>query len=214
MTGNNGNTGRYDAVILDYGAVLCHEPLPHEIERMARIFGVAAAQFPALYAHERGSYDRGDLTTPEYWESVARKASVELTPETIEQLRRWDMEMWSRVNQPMKEWLAGLRGAGFQTALLSNMQHDMIEHVRASFRWLGDFDQQIFSAEIHAIKPDPEIYRYCLEKLGVRGPKAVFVDDREDNVAAARELGIVGIRFGSVEQLRDDLAAKGFPRLP
>ncbi|HTS11186.1 MAG TPA: HAD family phosphatase [Candidatus Limnocylindrales bacterium] len=214
MTGNNRGTARYEAVILDYGAVLCHGPLPHEIERMARIFGVAAAQFPALYAHERGSYDRGDLTTTEYWESVARKASVELTPETIEQLRRWDMEMWSRVNQPMKEWLAGLRGAGFQTALLSNMQHDMIEHVRASFAWLGDFDHQIFSAEVRCIKPDEAIYRRCLEQLGVDAPSAIFVDDREENVAAARRLGIAAFQFSSVPQLRRDLESTGFPHLP
>ncbi|HUJ33436.1 MAG TPA: HAD family phosphatase [Candidatus Acidoferrum sp.] len=211
---NNRRSNGFDAVILDYGAVLCHEPLPHEIERMARVFNVTPGQFPALYSHSRGDYDRGDLSTPEYWSNVARKAGVELTPEVIERLGTWDKGMWSRVNEPMKDWLAGLRPAGFQTALLSNMHFDMIEHIRAQFSWLGDFDHQIFSAEIGAIKPEAAIYHRCLESLDVKPSTALFVDDREDNVAAARALGIHAIRFQSAKELRDDLEAAGFSNLP
>ena len=214
MTGNNGNTGRYEAVILDYGAVLCHEPLPQDIERMARIFRVAQAQFPALYGHDRSAYDRGDLTTTEYWSGVASKAGTELTPDLIEQLRLWDREMWGRVNEPMTKWLAGLRPAGFKTALLSNMQFDIIKHVRATFPWLSDFDHQIFSAEIRAIKPDAIIYRHCLKLLSVEPGAAIFVDDRAENVAAARSLGIAAFQFSSVPQLRRDLESTGFPHLP
>lgn len=142
---HNGQRGtKFQAVILDYGAVLCHEPLPHEIEFIASTFHVAPAEFPALYGSARLAYDRGDISTPEYWAALERQTGVKLAHETLDRLSRVDKEMWSRINTEMTNWLATLRPAGYQTALLSNMQHDMIAHVRANFPWLSDFDHQIF----------------------------------------------------------------------
>ena len=214
MTGNTEANGKFRAVILDYGAVLCHEPLPHEIALMAGVFRVTPNDFPALYASARHAYDRGDLSTPEYWATLARQARVELTPEILDQLLYTDKHMWSRINTEMTNWLATLRPAGYQTALLSNMQHDMIAHVRANFPWLSDFDHQVFSAEVRAIKPAAAIYRRCLDLLKVEPQAVIFVDDRAENVATARELGIAAFQFRSVPQLRSELESAGFPHLP
>jgi putative hydrolase of the HAD superfamily len=203
-----GDSGRgIRAIVLDYGAVLCHQPFPHEIERMARIFRVTPEEFPALYAAPRSSYDRGELTAPEYWTEVARVAGLRLAPDTIERLSSWDKEMWSHVNTEMIDWLQSVRAAGYKTALLSNMQFDMIAHVRAKFAWLQEFDHQIFSAEVRAAKPEPRIYERCLETLGAKPWEVVFIDDREENVAAARALGITSFHFRSAAELRRDLAA-------
>lgn len=206
--------GIFRAVILDYGAVLCHLPLPHEIARMSQALGIAPAKFPGLYGRIRDDYDRGDLTTQQYWATVAREMHVDLSPAVIESLAQWDIEMWSRPSDEMTAWLASLRPAGYKTALLSNMQSDMIAHVRAKFAWLNDFDHQIFSSEVRLVKPHPAIYRMCLGKLGTDPRATIFIDDREENVAAARALGIHAIRFRSVPDLRRDLASAGFRPLP
>ncbi|HKN61299.1 MAG TPA: HAD family phosphatase [Candidatus Acidoferrales bacterium] len=214
MNHHGDRPNQFRAVILDYGAVLCHEPLPHEIEFMAGVFRMSPPEFLALWAAHRGPYDRGDLSTPEYWSIVSREAGVGLTPELIDQLSQADKEMWSRVNTEMINWLSTLRPAGYQTALLSNMQFDMIAHMRANFPWLSHFDHQIFSAEVRTIKPDPAIYRHCLQRLGVEPHEAIFVDDREENVVAARSLGIIAFHFRSVPELRRDLESAGFRHLP
>lgn len=206
--------GEFKAVILDYGAVLCHPPLPHEIARMTRALGVTPAKFPSLYGHARDDYDRGDLTTNQYWASVARETGVELSPDMIEELTQLDRDMWSRANDEMTAWLASLRSAGYKTTLLSNMQDDMIAHVRAKFPWLNDFDHQIFSSEVRMVKPNPALYRMCLAQLGTDPGETIFIDDREENVAAARALGIYAIRFRSVPGLRRDLASAAFRPLP
>jgi putative hydrolase of the HAD superfamily len=206
--------GSYQAVILDYGAVLCHPPFPHEIARMARALGVTPERFPPLYAHGRDAYDRGDLTTTQYWEIVAREAGVELAPDVIDALGQWDKEMWSRANTEMTYWLASLRSAGYKTALLSNMQMDMIAHVRARFRWLKDFDHLIFSSELRLVKPDPALYLTCLAKLGTQPHETIFIDDREENVVGARAVGITAFRFRSIPELRRELESAGFRHLP
>jgi FMN phosphatase YigB (HAD superfamily) len=48
----------------------------------------------------------------------------------------------------------------------------------------------------------------------VSAPEALFLDDKEVNVAAARQLGINAIRVASMPQLREDLATAGFTDLP
>ncbi len=76
------------------------------------------------------------------------------------------------------------------------------------------FDFKTFSAEVRMIKPDPAIYEHTLQGLGVSATEALFLDDREPNIRAARMLGIHAIQFSSVEQLKNDLEALGFPVLP
>jgi putative hydrolase of the HAD superfamily len=206
--------GGFRAVIVDYGAVLCHPPFPHEIARMSRALGVPPERFPSLYEHGRDAYDRGDLTTKQYWEGVARQAGVELAPDVVDALAQWDKEMWSRANTEMTDWVASLQVAGYKTALLSNMQGDMIEHVRSKFPWLGDFDEQIFSSEVRLIKPDPALYRRALEKLGAEASETIFIDDREENVEGARAVGMTAFRYRSLPELRRDLESAGFRHLP
>ncbi len=206
--------GRFRAVIFDYGAVLCHPPFPHEIARMARALNVMPDRFAQLYVRSRDAYDCGDLTTTQYWASVAHEAGVELPLDAVDALAKWDQEMWSRPNTEMVEWVASLSAAGYKTALLSNMQSDMVAHIRARFRWLRDFDHLVFSSDERLVKPDPELYRRCLAKLGTEPRESIFIDDREENVVGARAVGITAFCFRSAHELRRDLASTGFRHLP
>ena len=200
--------------MLDYGEVLCHLPTAEHIELLAGIFQVDAQDFLLMYRKTRIPYDRGDLLPGAYWQNFAQQAGVTVNEKVIEQLRQVDKEMWSRPNEPMIQWLERIHAAGFKTAILSNMPTDMADHVREIFPWLAEFDQHIFSAELRSTKPEPAIYRHAIEALGVAPREALFIDDREENVAGARAVGIWGIRYRSVEHLREDLRAIGFPILP
>lgn len=209
-----GEASAIRAVILDYGEVLCFQPAPEAIRRMAGVFQIDPERFFEVYVPTRGLYDQGLLTAEEYWQDFARRAGVTIDAALVGILRRWDTEMWSRVNVEMIEWVERLRAAGFTTALLSNMQFDMAAHARKNFAWLAHFDQQILSCELRLIKPDPAIFRRSVERLGVKPQEALLVDDRDANVETAKELGFHAIRFQSIEQLRVDLEGMGFEILP
>jgi putative hydrolase of the HAD superfamily len=202
------------AVILDYGEVLCHRPAEEEFERMAKMFGADKQLFPALWNKNRGAYDRGDITAEVYWNTLAEDAGARIDRAQLEQVCKWDIEMWGRPNLEMVEWLRQLRGSRFKTALLSNMHPEMIVYLRENFDWLEVFDFMTFSAEVRLIKPDRAIYEHTLKGLGVMAGETLFVDDREINVSAARKLGIRAVRFQSAAQLRKDLKEIGFPILP
>lgn len=202
------------AVIFDYGEVLCHRPPDEDFHRLAKVFGADANSFRALWEKNRGAFDRGDTTAEAYWMALAEDAGTAIDREQLDQVCKWDIEMFGRANLDMVRWLGQLRQGGIKTGLLSNIHFAMIAYLRENFDWLELFDFKTFSAEVRLIKPDPAIYEHTLRGLGVRAGEALFVDDREINVQAARELGIHTVQFRSVAQLRRELEEIEFPILP
>ncbi len=208
--------GRLDfkGVILDYGQVLVPRPTAEEFSRMAEMFNVSFDSFCDLWQASRGPYDRGDLTAEQYWLQLAAQTNTSLRPEQIVVLRQVEIEIWAHPDPDMIDWLSQLHGAGIKTALLSNMPIDLMQYVLANFRWMENFSFKTFSADVREIKPDPAIYEHTLRGLGVAAAETLFVDDREENVRAARALGIAAIQFRSIAQLRKELVALDFPVLP
>ena len=85
MTNPGGHPGRIsvDAVVFDYGNVLCLEQSPSDMERMARICRVPATRFSEGYWGLRASYDRGDLSGAAYWNSLAAEFGQPLSGKQI-----------------------------------------------------------------------------------------------------------------------------------
>jgi putative hydrolase of the HAD superfamily len=197
--------GEIDAVILDYGEVLCHRPSIEEVSQLATVFGLSPELFRERWDRSRPPYDRGYVTPKAYWRQFAAAVNASITNKQIEQLRRLEVAMWSNVNPAMVRWSRQLSDAGIKTALLSNMHADLVEHVR-TFEWVQRFTVKTFSAEIGLVKPDAAIYEHTLRELGTAPERTVFVDDREVNIKAAHSLGIHAIRFCSIGQLHNDLS--------
>jgi putative hydrolase of the HAD superfamily len=208
------NNSKINAVILDYGEVLCYPPTVQEMGRLATPFNMEPVPFRKLWDKNRLLYDRGDLTPEAYWSMLAKDAGRQPTSEQFAQLLEWDLEMWAHDNPVMVEWLRQMRSAGVKTGLLSNMPHDMIRYIRQKFEWLNLFDHQTFSAEVNLVKPEAAIYEHSLRGVGANASEALFIDDKEQNVQGARAVGIHALRFQSVAQLRKDLEVLGFPVLP
>lgn len=104
--------------------------------------------------------------------------------------------------------------AGYKTAILSNLNREFAAYLRANCRWIKRFDFQVFSAEIGRVKPEPEIFKHCLHLVDFFPEEALFVDDRDSNVDAARREGIRSILYHSTNQLRIELRDAGFGVLP
>jgi len=205
---------RISAVILDYGQVLARCPTAEEFGRMAEMFNVSFDLFYKLWEASRGPYDRGDLTAEEYWLKLAAQTNTLLDHRQIEILREVEVEIWDHPNPGMLDWVSQLHAVGIKTGLLSNMPWDLVRHVRTNCQWMKNFSFKTLSAEVRLIKPDPAIYQHTLDGLGISAPEALFVDDRENNIRAARALGMPAIQFRSIAGLKHDLETLGFPILP
>jgi HAD superfamily hydrolase (TIGR01509 family) len=65
------------------------------------------------------------------------------------------------------------------------------------------------SAEFAARKPGPEVFQRCLARLGVTPATTLFIDDSAANVAGARQAGLHGHHFVSVDAMAAELARLG-----
>lgn len=145
----------------------------------------------------------GQASAEEVWRWVGERLG--LTGAEVERLRR---DFWSgdRVDESLVDYIRSLRPA-YRTALLSNAWPDLRHFVEKVWRIDDAFDVVVISAEVGMVKPDPGIYHLTLARLGVEPGEAVFIDDFEANVAAARDLGLHAIRFRRPAQARAELEA-------
>ena len=92
-----------------------------------------------------------------------------------------------------------LRARGITTAILTNNVREYGDMWREQIDADAHFDVIVDSCLEGIRKPDPAIYRLALERLGIPtsdAHRAVFLDDFEQNVHAARSVGMHGILVG------------------
>ncbi|MGA2243664.1 MAG: HAD family phosphatase [Verrucomicrobiota bacterium] len=150
-------------------------------------------------------YERGRLTREDFFESV--HAAIGFYG-SLEEFGGYFADIFTEMPGTIA-LQAELRLRGLKTYIFSNTNDLAIEHVRRNFPFFKNFDGYIFSYEVGAIKPQPEIYE-ALEKLtGRRGADLVYLDDRPENIAAGAARGWRTILHESPEKTRRALAAMG-----
>jgi putative hydrolase of the HAD superfamily len=199
-------SSRWDAVIFDYGRVLSLAPSRDELQEFATLVGVPEPPFYEIYSATRLDYDAGRADFRQHWQAFADAAGVQLRPAQVERIAEMETLMWLRVNPEMLALAREIKAHGVRTAILSNIPHDLLVAVR-KFGWLDEFQVKIWSCELGIVKPDPAIYRSCLDALDCRAQRALFLDDRANNVEAARALGMEAHIFESAEQARAIVSA-------
>ncbi len=111
---------------------------------------------------------------------------------------------------PTARIVTQLKGVRRRTGLLSNTSPDHFEFCRRRFGVIRElFDLYVLSYEVGAMKPAATIFDVAIERAGVPAERIFFVDDREENVAAAREAGIDAVLFTDANQLLADLTSRG-----
>jgi 2-haloacid dehalogenase len=103
------------------------------------------------------------------------------------------------------ELLRALKGKGYSLYALSNWSLETYHFIRDEFEFLNLFDEIIISGEVKLIKPEPEIYELCLQKIGKPANQCLFIDDSEPNIITARKFGFDTVHFISPEHLKKEL---------
>ncbi|HWV11660.1 MAG TPA: HAD-IA family hydrolase, partial [Sphingobium sp.] len=108
----------------------------------------------------------------------------------------------------MPEIIRDLDDGGVPLFAITNFSAEFWEpfHAREA-RFFAHFHDILVSGAEGLVKPDPAIYHLALSRFGLRAEEAFFIDDREENVAAAQALGIRSHLFRDAATLRRDLAA-------
>jgi epoxide hydrolase-like predicted phosphatase len=189
-----------DAVLWDYGGVFTPSPF-HAAHAYARSQGADPDGFVRVVF---GSYD---ADTEHAWHRLERgemtfaDALTEITAEAEAAGLRFDVaEMFGVLagdevdRTVVVDYVRTLRADGVRTAIVTNNIREYGDTWRQQLDVDVLFDTVVDSCLEGVRKPDPAIYATALERVGVSDPsRAVFLDDFENNVVAARNLGLHGI---------------------
>jgi FMN phosphatase YigB (HAD superfamily) len=137
----------------------------------------------------------GTISPDEFWNLVGVPAELEDEFLSRHSLNTGVVELldWSRDNE-ISVWC------------LSNDVGRWSQKLRVRLNIEAYLQGSIISGDVGLRKPDRQIYQALIEASGFPVEKLLFVDDREPNVLAARELGIESLlhdpRAGFADALR------------
>jgi putative hydrolase of the HAD superfamily len=203
----NSQGAPLEGVISDFGGVLTNR-LIEAFTAFQDHSGISMEQLGRGMQHvadRDGEYplfrlERGELSESRFLEDLAWGLEPELGHRpTLHGFR----EIYFKAlhpNEPMLELMRGLRGRGYRMAILTNNVREWETLWRSKLPVDEIFELIVDSAWVGMRKPDPEIYRLTLERLGLPAEACLFVDDTEPNVEAARALGMRAVHFQSNEQ--------------
>lgn len=191
------------AVIFDLGGVVLDSPLEaiaefeHRHGLMAGTVNghvVATGGAGAWARHERGEIDRSEFLAAFRQEFAERGFDVD-TKVLMDEIDRS-----IRVRPAMLELVGRLRRAGVATAALTNNWTPFGPSGLATH-----FDVMVESVVEGTRKPEPRIYRICVERLGVDATGCVMLDDLGPNLKPARAMGMRTVKVTSEEQAKDEV---------
>jgi putative hydrolase of the HAD superfamily len=204
-----------DLVLFDFGGVFTESPF-FAVEGMARDLGVDIQQFAELMFgayhldtdHPWHQLERGEITFDYAREEIlALGIASGMAVDPMDLLVR--MAGGNLVRDSMVQTLRDIKAAGYATAIITNN----VREFRDGWRGLIPVDElidRVFdSSELGVRKPDPAIYQLALSGMGGVSPgRAVFLDDVEQNVLSARDLGIHAIQVpddpeAAIRELRE-----------
>ncbi len=129
--------------------------------------------------------------------------------------REFDL-IWANRDKLVKPYdyavgmIEALKERGFRVYLLSNYPKNLfaLHTEKGCFPFIDKVDGKIVSGVVKLVKPDREIYECLLKTYDLKAEECVFLDDRKENVEAARNIGMAGILFENYEQAWAELNIK------
>ncbi|RKX91803.1 MAG: HAD family phosphatase [Spirochaetes bacterium] len=94
---------------------------------------------------------------------------------------------------------------GLTILLLSNFPEYAYKKVREKHSFFSIFDGEIISYQVKLLKPEREIYETLISNFHLIPEETLFIDDREENITGAQEVGIRGIHLTKEKNIRQEV---------
>jgi glucose-1-phosphatase len=146
------------------------------------------------------NYEKGKISSMEMFSAVSDELEIDIP---FIQFK----EIWSDIfslNDGIEQLIKRVR-LHSKIAILSNTDEMHFEHIRDNVEIIKDFDWIFLSYEIGFRKPEKEIFVYAINKTGIAPEKIIFIDDIQEFVNEANKLGINGILYTDIDNLKINL---------
>lgn len=193
-------------IIFDLGGVYFTDGTQRAIDIISERFGLDKFLVADVFKGEIGTkYRKSEISHDEFW-NLAKKV-LEIESETDELA-----EIWLSGYVPIEgtvQIIKALKENGYELLFLSDNVQERIDYLTARYDFLNYFKDGVFSHLVGTRKPDIKMYQYALDKTNNSPEECVYIDDKENLLIPASELGIKTIHFKNADYLYEKLAELG-----
>jgi|SRR6476661_3908012 len=197
------------AIIFDIGRVLVRVDVGRAMKQLGSGLSLSPAElWSAIEKDPRWpDWQEGRISARDWHLRLTRRLAVKLSFDQFTQA-------WNQVLDPVPiqdDSLFDTLSKKHHLALLSNTDSIHVSHLEATYGFFRYFPKtaRIYSCAIGACKPNPVLYAAALKACKAKAQEAVYIDDVEAYVEAARSLGISGIHYQSTDALKHELTVLG-----
>lgn len=189
-------------IIFDLGRVLLSwEPYKYMLENFPK--DVADELNEKIFESEDWwLMDKGIFSEEQLWQKKLRE---------LPHLSEYILHMRDKVPNlltPIEEnvrLIPKLKQKSFKLYILSNFSEKNFELVYSKYDFFKLFDGMVISSHVKLAKPQKEIYLELIRRYSLKPEESIFVDDKLENVSAARSLGFKTVHLENHVSLAEEL---------
>jgi putative hydrolase of the HAD superfamily len=200
----------YKHIIFDFGGVFLDlggrsTDVP---QSLAKIFKIREEQAASIWEANKEVIQTGKEAPEQFLQRMGKELGAKVD---IERANVWSNHARmdrKQINWGLVDYIKLLKN-DYKIHMLSNV----IDLKQKPEEWVleldGHFDTIFRSHAIGFRKPNSDIFLYVLSEISAKPGECIFVDDTQRNVDAANGLGIKGVLYTSLDQLKKDFAGLG-----
>ena len=167
-------------VLLDFDFAIAAKELARYSSQEEEQILKSINQSPLLH-----TFERGDWSEAQFFQKLSVECRLEAS---LEELKKGFAEIFTPVPS-MVEFMESLKERGIPVMVFSNTNVTAVDYIRAAFPFFERFDAYCLSYEHGCMKPDTTLYGVAQLMTRCTSGNLLFLDDRAENVHAARQMG-------------------------
>jgi len=194
-------------IIFDLGGVVLTNDFDLNNEeffnKFSRCFSLTKEDMQDGWKTVHHRFFEGKINEEEFWGVLLKTKNME----DIEKAKK----IWRKHQRPLENMFDLLKKLKrkYRLAALTNVSKEWLSFKIKKFRLDDYFDLIVSSCYVGIAKSEKSIYKIFVEKLSETPKECLFIDDKERNLAPARELGMETLLFKGQRDLEAKLKGMG-----
>ena len=185
------------AIILDFGGVIFTGKLEDIQHKLAQKIGLPQSVFIEQYNRHARALVTGTMPAEEFAKELAR-TTHKTSHEILDSWRNIYLETMN-MNPNILAVLESLKKQYIVTAITNtNSLHAALNKSRGTYDCV---DSIIISCDVGLAKPDVRIFQKILARYNLKPEECIFIDDRSENIIAAKTAGFHTIRYEGIPHM-------------
>lgn len=189
-------------LVFDLGGVILEDSFATASAKIAPLYNIEENELTRVFRkHNLDIYQNGQST---YKDRLIA---------TLTELNRLDIDVdplikiIQEIFQPVPGMIELLQQSkeSYVLYMLSNQTAATLPYLEDKYEFFNYFKYSVFSYRVGLAKPHKEIFEYFLKNTGIKPQESIFIDNLEDNLVTAKQLGFNTILFENEKQLQNDI---------